>query len=145
MTTQFRPPTMSIGRATGSPSVSPSAAPSMVEQDQVDGIGILGQVRAFGRRGEAVDQPGVHAGRRGHAREVLRRATVEVDPEELAVLETAGHALRQLDLAILAVGVVQARLRAARGAGRGDQRYAVSRTATMMARIAIPYCRTVIA
>ena len=115
------------------------------EQDQVDGAGVLGQVRTFRRRGEAVDQPGLHAGRRGHAREVLRRATVEVDPEELVVLEAAGHALGQLDLTILPVGVVQARLRAARGAGRRDQRYAVSRTATMMARIAIPYCKTVIA
>ena len=80
-----------------------------------------------------------------HVREVVRRATVEVDPEELVVLEAARHALGQLDLTILPVGVVQARLRAARGAGRRDQRYAVSRTATMMARIAIPYCKTVIA
>jgi len=111
----------------------------------MDVVGIGGQVGSARRRGEMLDQRGLQLEGLADRGEVLVVSTIEVDPGQLAVTEIADETLAEFDLAIVPVGVVQPDLRSASLPPRGVQRIAARRTATTMARAAVPYCRTSIA
>jgi hypothetical protein len=66
-------------------------------------------------------------------------ASVEVDPQELAIADLGGQAVLDGDLAVAAVRVVQPDAQSGGRPGVGAQRTAASRTATAMARTAVPY------
>jgi hypothetical protein len=61
------------------------------------------------------------------------------------VAELVDHPVGQVDLAIVPIGVVEARLRSASRVACRDQRTAVKRIATARAKMAIPYWKMVIA
>ena len=73
-----------------------------------------------------------------------RRPPVQVDPEQLSLADPPGQSRFELDLAVLAIGVIQADLESAvaRAGRRGDQWKTASSTATTTATNAVAYCST---
>ena len=112
------------------------------DEGEVDVFGIGGQIGPARRAGEVLDHRGLQPEGFADRGEVLVVSTVEIDPPELAVAEVGDQVLVELDLAILAIGVIEPDARPARGPIDGIQRIAARRTAKTMARAAVPYWRT---
>jgi hypothetical protein len=92
----------------------------------------------------------LHADRRDHPVEVLALPSVDVDPQQLTVADPDGRAVAELQLAVSAVGIVEADMQAARLGVRPTARMRVqwriaSRTTTASAKPAVAYWRTSIA
>jgi hypothetical protein len=98
---------------------------------------------ALGR--QPLRQVVLDAGRGGDALEVGPLPPDDIDPQQLAFIERVGDAGPQLDVAIAAVRVVEARPDARAAAGRTVQRATASRVTTTSATTAVPYCRTFMA
>jgi len=107
-------------------------------------VGVLGQIgpRRFIRESSHERRLQPDSGADGL--EVAGRPPVQVDPQQLSVPDPIGQSRFELDLAVLAIGVIQADLESAvaRGGRRGDQWRTASSTATTTATNAVAYCNT---
>ena len=104
---------------------------------------ILREIRSRRLVRQPRDERSIESDRGGHGVEIVRRAPVEVDPEELALADPRRQPRFELDLAVLAIGVVEADLKPALArAGRGDQWRTASRMATTTATNAVAYWST---
>jgi hypothetical protein len=100
----------------------------------------IGSCRLFR---QARDKRSIDSDRGGHDVEIVRRAPIEVDPQELAVTDPGSESGFQLDLTVLAIGVVEADLDAAVArAERRDQWRTARITATRTATAAVAYWST---
>jgi hypothetical protein len=109
----------------------------------VDVVGELRQIGPLRLVRQARDQRSIESDRGGHGVEIVCRAPVEVDPQELPVTDRVGKSGFQLDLAVLAVGVIEASLDPAVACAEcGDQWRTASRMATRTATNAVAYWRT---
>jgi hypothetical protein len=111
----------------------------------VDVFRVGGQVGPAGRLCEPLDELWLQPDRLRDLGQGGVIPAVEVDPGQLPVIEAADEVVVEGDLAILPVGVVQADVRSADLPVEGAQRIAARRTATTIARPAMPYCRMSIA
>jgi hypothetical protein len=106
-------------------------------------MGVLGQIGPCGRVRQALDESGFETDRRPDGVEVVSGPTVQVDPQQLALADPFRQPRRELDLAILAVGIVEADPEPAIAlARRGDQWMTASRIATRTATNAVAYWST---
>jgi hypothetical protein len=120
------------------------------DEGQMEVVGISGQVRAAGTVRHASHESRLHADRGDHPLQVLALPSVDVDPEQLAIADLDGPVVGQLQLAVSAVGVVEADVqatgpRARPTAGMRVQWRIASRTTTARARPAVAYWKTSIA
>jgi hypothetical protein len=104
---------------------------------------VLRQIGAGRIFREALHQTRFETDRCADRGEVVRRAILEVDPEQLAFADVLAEARRQIDLTVLSVGVIEADARPAVAlVGDGDQWTTASRIATSAAMNAVPYWST---
>jgi hypothetical protein len=107
-------------------------------------------VRVLGEIG-----PGRYVHQAGHERriepdrvadglETAGRPALQVDPQQLSLADPIRQSRFELDLAVLAIGVIEADLESAvaRGGRCGDQWRTASSTATTTATNAVAYCST---
>ena len=112
-------------------------------EDQVQMLRVLRQVGAQWLVRQALDQSGfqVHGGT--DRLQVVGRAVVEIDPQQLALADPAGQARPKFDLAILSIRVIEADPRPAVPLdARRDQWTTASSTATRAAMNAVAYWST---
>jgi hypothetical protein len=114
-------------------------------EDQVDVVGMLRQVGPIRGGSQACQHPPLQPDCGSDRLERPGVTLVKVDPEQLPRAEPSRHPRRERDLAVAAVGVVQPGLGTRTAAGRGAQRTDARRTATTIARNAVPYWRTAMA
>jgi hypothetical protein len=108
-------------------------------QDQVEVVGLVGQVDAVLRLAQSRDRTRGQADSRRRVTDVVRVPPIDVDPQQLVGLERTGKVGLELDLAVTPVSVVQSGAGSPRPAWLGRQRIEARSTATMIARNAIPY------
>jgi hypothetical protein len=105
-------------------------------------VGVLGQVGAGWVLGEALDQSRFETDGGCRSGEVVCRAALQIDPEELAFTDALAQAGLQLDLAILSICVIEADSRPSLAVGDRDQWRTARRIATTAATNAVAYCNT---
>jgi hypothetical protein len=109
----------------------------------MDVIRVLGEVRPLRLLRQARHQRWLKTHRDGDGRQVAVRPPIEVDPQQLALTDPLGQSRLEFDLAILAVGIVEADLEPAVAlAGYGAQWRTASKTTTRTATNAVAYCST---
>jgi hypothetical protein len=104
----------------------------------------LRQIRPRGLVRQARNQRGVDPDRGADGLEIAGRPPVQIDPEQLSLADPFGQSRFELDLAVLAIGVIEADMESAlaRAGRRGDQWRTASSTATTTATNAVAYCST---
>jgi hypothetical protein len=106
-------------------------------------VRILGEVGAARVPAKPFNERRSDPERRRDTFEVVRSSSIDVDPQELALLEPPGQPGLEVDSAIAPVGVVQLGADgAARDRARSAQRTTASNVTTTIAMTAIPYWRT---
>jgi hypothetical protein len=114
-------------------------------EDEVDVLRVGGQVGAIGARCQPAHELAFETERGADGRQVRRLASVEIDPQQLSILDPPDRIGAEIDLVIVAVGVVQPAAQAGPGLVRGDQWTTARRTATASASNAMPYWKMSIA